>query len=177
MTIEQIIAALEKKNLRQTASISNERPVTLQTRQAKFQSLVKEREQELPNESYEDRFNAVADTQEGQQLLNQMHRPTTAEENQSDKPPVPATAGVGLYRTKEEARSAFKQAVEELLKRGLTRDQAWSTAAHTTGKDAYLSWKTLAAAELPEKIIGATTPHPSESSIAKARARLEAQNK
>jgi hypothetical protein len=50
-----------------------------QTRQAKFQRLLEKREKEFPNESYQARFDAVADSEEGQQLFAQMQRPETAE--------------------------------------------------------------------------------------------------
>lgn len=50
-----------------------------QTRQSKFQRLMEKREKEFPNESYQARFDAVADSDEGQQLFAQMQRPETAE--------------------------------------------------------------------------------------------------
>src|SRR5260370_2161669 len=50
-----------------------------QSRQTKFQQLVNERRQKFPNESYEDSFNAVADSDEGKSIFVQMQRPETAE--------------------------------------------------------------------------------------------------
>jgi len=52
----------------------------MQDRSSKFQQLVNERAQKFPNESYDDRWNAVASTTEGKELLAQMKRPN--EENE-----------------------------------------------------------------------------------------------
>ena len=44
-------------------------------RTAAFEALMAKREQEFPNESYGDRFSAVAKSPEGEQLIAQMKRP------------------------------------------------------------------------------------------------------
>lgn len=46
----------------------------VRTRQQKFESLMAKREQELPNELYQDRFEAVANSDEGKVLFTQMVR-------------------------------------------------------------------------------------------------------
>ena len=51
----------------------------VRNRQQKFEDLMGKRAQEFPNESYEDRFNAVAGSGEGAALFAQMQRPGTAE--------------------------------------------------------------------------------------------------
>lgn len=174
VTIEQIIAALEKQNLRQPATqISNVRQ--------KFQSLMNEREQEFPDEAYDARFVAVATSDKGQQLLTQMARPESAEENlgnqfsdQAEKAPLSAAgSGFGGFKSKEEAKQTFMAHVEELQGKGLNRNVAWSTAAATEpGKSAYLAWKTLAAAERPE-IVRTPPSQPSDAAILKAREALQ----
>jgi hypothetical protein len=49
------------------------------SRQAKFQQLINARKALFPKESYQDAFDAVADSEEGQQLFAQMQRPEPAE--------------------------------------------------------------------------------------------------
>ncbi|SRR6266404_742084 len=46
---------------------------TEKSRAAKIQRLINEREQQFPNEQYEDRFNAVIASPEGQEIFAQMH--------------------------------------------------------------------------------------------------------
>jgi hypothetical protein len=50
------------------------------TRQQKFNALMNERAQQFPNESYDDRFNAVSRSEVGQQLFTQMQRPSNGQE-------------------------------------------------------------------------------------------------
>lgn len=50
----------------------------VQDRQGAWERLMKDREQQFPNESYDARWNAVAATAEGKQLMAQMTQPTKA---------------------------------------------------------------------------------------------------
>src|ERR1700693_277903 len=75
VTWDQIIAALEKMKPGIPATEIN----NVRERQAKFQRLLNEREQALPNESYETRFKEVVNSAEGAQLWDQMHQPEIAE--------------------------------------------------------------------------------------------------
>jgi hypothetical protein len=154
VTIEQIIAALEKN---QEGS-----------RRVKFQSLMSKREQQLPNESFDARFNAVINSEDGKQLFAQMHVPESNLTNQS-------SVEVAGFRTKEEAKQAFLAHVEALSSKGLGREDAWRTAAGTEpGKSAYYAWKLLSAAQRPE-IIRTHPPQPSESAIQKTREAMSRQ--
>lgn len=141
-------------------------------RQAKFQSLMSKRQQNLPNECYEDRFIAVADSEEGKQLFAQMHRPETDEANLTNQ----SSVEVAGFRTKEEAQQAFLAHVEALTSKGITRDDAWRTAAWTEpGKSAYYAWKVLSSAERPE-IVRTPPPQPSDLAVQKTRDAISRHN-
>lgn len=155
VTIDQIISALEKQNLRQKPTSTSEKTDVAnqaaeeRSRGARFQSLMSNRQQEFPNESYEDRFSSITHSKEGQRLFAQMHRPEIA--NQSSIPAENANrANVGdsPYRTSEQARQAFLAEVEKLVNKGLDRDTAWATAAHhEPGASAWKFWKIAAQKE------------------------------
>jgi hypothetical protein len=161
VSMDQIIAALEKKQLRIPATqISNARE-----RGAKFQRLLNDREQNLPDQSFEDRFRDVARSEEGEQLLTQMHRAErdgdfvnlSASENQSDQ--ARPTASGAAFTSKEQAKEVFLQEVKKLQDSGITYDLAYNTAAQTQpGKSAWEFWKIAAEKEKNLPVIIRTPP-------------------
>jgi hypothetical protein len=125
-------------------------------RAQRFDQLMREREQEFPNESYETRFQRVYNSKLGGELLAQMHHvgqhsdaDAATSSNASSIPPVNG------FKTSAEARQAFIAEFDKLHK-NLSYDAAWNTAAGTSpSKEAYIAWKVLAKKEknLPAVIV------------------------
>jgi hypothetical protein len=140
VTIDQIIAALEKK--REGAD------------QAKFRALLNQRQQEFPNESYADCFTEVANSDVGQRLFAQMKRSNANNgnlANQSGFSDDSTSQGSSTDRydpaLEADAKQQFIDLTERLaLERGNTfraKHEAWMHASntHPQGKKWFKIWK------------------------------------
>jgi hypothetical protein len=133
-------------------------------RAAKLKSLMDKREQELPNESFEDRFREVANTKAGEELFMEMHRPEAENFGNLFAPEAGPSATV---QGKEEAKAIFLTHVHELSKMGLTWEQSLQRAkVEEPGKSAWLAWRSIKGTEVPED-------HPAVHEIRQRKARIE----
>jgi hypothetical protein len=170
VTIDQILAALEGQNLRQKPTATSEKPdmanhAAVRERQAQFQSLMNTREQEFSGESFEERFDAVMSSEKGQQLLAQMERPETLDENlgnqQSDASSKSTEPAGEKYDPElhQKSRQEFQDLVERLKLDGTGRDQTerWmhASSVHPIGRKLYSTWQKQALLQKREEMIAA----------------------
>jgi hypothetical protein len=167
VTMEQIIAALEKKQPPATTkttssaqTIANGRAkhavinANARRRQARILQLINERQSRSPDDSYEGHFNAIADSEEGRQLFAQMHLANSDSESRNEPGATSkdANSPVNGYTSKEQAKAAFMAEAEKLYSK-LSYSDAWATASRVEpGKGAYEAWKTFSDREKPRII-------------------------